>query len=176
MTVALVLREATAADMPAVAEIYGHWVRVGLGSFEESPPDAAEMAARRERVVAAGGPYWVALSGGALVGYAYAGPYRTRAAYRWTAETSVYIAPEAQGRGVGAALLDRLISECAPRGWRQMVAVIGDSGNAASRRLHARAGFEEVGVLPSVGFKFGRWVDVVLMQRPLGPGDATPPE
>jgi phosphinothricin acetyltransferase len=150
-------------------------VRTALASFELTPPDAAEIARRRVDVLARGLPYVVAELAGAVVGFAYAAPYRLRPAYRYTVEDSVYVHRDAAGRGVGRELLERLIADCAAAGYRQMIGVIGDSGNAASIGLHAACGFARAGLLPAVGFKFGRWVDSVLMQRPLGEGDATPP-
>lgn len=173
MTIEIV--EAVPSHMPAIQGIYAHWVTTGLASFEEIPPDAAELNRRRREIQAKGLPYLVALQGEALLGYAYAGPYRTRPAYRHTVEDSVYVAPEAHGQGVGRALLGRLIALAEARNLRQMVAVIGDSANRPSIGLHEALGFERVGVLRSVGFKHGRWVDSVLMQRALGRGDEAPP-
>jgi L-amino acid N-acyltransferase YncA len=169
------LRDATPADMEAVAAIYSHHVRTGVASFEEVPPDAAEMARRYRLVVDAGLPYLVATRDGRVVGYAYAGRYRERTAYRYTVEDSVYVAEDATRLGIGRALLESLIARCTALGYRQMVAVIGDSANAASIGLHASLGFRAAGVLPSVGFKLGRWVDSVIMTRALGDGDQAPP-
>jgi len=177
------LRPVTAADLPRIVEIYGWHVQKGLASFEEVPPDLAEIAARHRAVAERGLPYLVAVAdeadsafaAGDILGYAYAGPYRTRPAYRHTLENSIYIHPAATRRGVGAALLAQLLDECAALGHRQMVAIIGDSDNQASIQLHKKLGFKLVGILRSVGFKHGRWVDSVMMQRPLGPGDETPP-
>jgi phosphinothricin acetyltransferase len=163
-----------AADLPAVHAIYGHHVRHGLASFEEVPPDVAELARRRDEIVARGLPYLVVEHDGAVRAYAYAAPYRARSAYRFTVEDSVYVAPDATGRGLGRAALAELIRRCERLDLRQMIAVIGDSGNVASIKLHERLGFRPVGILSSVGFKFGRWVDSVLMQRSLG-GGALPP-
>ncbi|WP_244914049.1 GNAT family N-acetyltransferase [Methylobacterium frigidaeris] len=163
-------------DIPAVTAIYFHAVATGRASFELEPPDEAEMGRRRAALVAGGYPYLVAERAGAVVGYAYAGPYRTRPAYRGTVETSVYLRPDQAGRGLGRRLLERLIAEATAAGFRQMVAVIGDSHNVASIALHAALGFRHVGVLTSVGWKHGTWLDTVLMQRPLGPGDGTPPD
>lgn len=174
MTLAIV--EADASHIPAIQGIYAHWVRTGLASFEEIPPDAAELDRRRREIQSKGLPYLAALHGGTLLGYAYAGPYRTRPAYRHTVEDSVYVAPDAHGKGVGRRLLGRLIASAEARGLRQMVAVIGDSANQPSIRLHQALGFARIGVLRSVGFKHGRWVDSVLMQRALGPGDGAPPQ
>jgi len=169
------IRPARPADIPAITRIYGHAVRHGTASFELDPPDEAGMAHRREALIAGGFPYLVADAGGDVVGYGYAGPYRARPGYRFTVEDSVYIAPEAQRRGLGRLLLDRLIAESELRGYRQMVAVIGDSAQQASIALHAAAGFRPVGTLAAVGFKFGRWLDSVLMQRALGPGATSEP-
>lgn len=163
----LVLRDATAADAPAIAAIYGHHVRHGLASFEEEAPDAAEIGRRMADILGRGMPYLVAERDGAVVGYAYVSPYRARAAYRFAVENSIYVAPGLAGQGIGSRLLERLIQRCEAGPWRQMVAVIGDTANHASIGLHARHGFRTVGTLEAVGFKFGRWVDSVLMQRPL---------
>lgn len=168
MAGALTLRAATADDAPALAAIYGWHVVHGLGTFEETPPPAEEIAARLTRVVAADYPYLVAERDGALEGYAYASAFRDRSAYRFTAEDSVYVAPGCEGRGVGRALLTALLDACAAQGFQRMLAAIGDSGNTASIRLHAALGFHHAGVLHSVGYKHNRWVDVVLMQRGLG--------
>ncbi len=150
-------------------------LRHGTASFELDPPDEAEMA-RRQRALAEGGfPYLVAELDGGIAGYAYAGPYRARPAYRFSVEDSVYVAAEAHRRGVGRALLDRLIVEAEARGFRQMIAVIGDSAQAPSIELHRAAGFRLIGAIEAVGFKFGRWLDSVLMQRALGPGASTMP-
>lgn len=176
MPSAITLRDSRAEDIPAITRIYGHWVLHGLASFEIEPPTEAEMARRREAVLAGGYPYLVAMDAtGRLLGYAYAGAYRTRPAYRFAVEDSVYVAPDAGRRGVGAALLPALIARCTELGFRLMVAVIGDSGNAASIGLHARCGFRHAGLLPNIGWKHGRWVDSVLMTRPLGEGAGTPP-
>ena len=169
------IRAALPSDIPAIARIYAHAVLHGTASFEIEPPDEAEMA-RRQRVLLDGGhPYLVAEADGAVLGYAYAGPYRARPAYHWSVEDSVYIAAEAQRRGVGRALLEELIAESERRGFRQMIAVIGDSAQAPSIELHRALGFRLIGTIVSVGFKHGRWLDSVLMQRALGPGDATAP-
>ncbi|WP_256366625.1 GNAT family N-acetyltransferase [Ancylobacter sp. TS-1] len=169
------IRDARDDDMPAVQAIYAHHVLTGLASFEEVPPSAAEMTARRAHVLALGLPYLVAEREGTVVGYAYASTYRPRPAYRFTVEDSVYVAPGCGGKGIGGALLGALIARCEAGPWRQMLAVIGDSDNAGSLALHRRLGFRPAGTLAAVGFKFGRWVDSVLMQRPLGPGDDTLP-
>lgn len=172
---AVTVRDADDADLAAVRSIYAHFVLHGLASFEEVPPEAAEIARRRQAVLARGLPYLVAETDGRVVGFAYAGTYRPRPAYRYTVEDSVYVAPDAGRRGAGRLLLATLIRRCEAAGFRQMVAVIGDSANAPSIGLHRALGFESAGVLKAVGFKFGRWVDSVLMQRALGRGgDAAP--
>jgi phosphinothricin acetyltransferase len=170
------IRDATEDDLAAVQTIYAHHVNHGLASFEEVPPDVAEISRRRDVARANGLPYLVAELDGIVQGFAYASPFRARSAYRYTVEDSVYVGPDALGAGVGSALLSALIEQCTERGFRQMVAVIGDSANQASIGLHAKHGFVRVGLFPSVGFKFGRWVDTVRMQRPLGDGDKTLPE
>ncbi len=170
------VRTATAADIPAITAIYASAVTYGTASFEIEPPDEAEMLRRFEAIVGSGKPYFVAEAEGRVVGYAYAGPYRERAAYRFTLENSVYIAPEAQGRGIGSALLEALIEAATAGGYRLMVAVIGDSRHYASIALHRRAGFRFCGTIHSVGYKFGRWLDTVIMERPLGAGDRTAPD
>ncbi|MEQ8818447.1 MAG: N-acetyltransferase family protein [Thalassobaculum sp.] len=177
MTDATVLvRPSGPADLPAIQAIFAHHVTHGFGSFEEVPPDVDEMAARRLALVERGLPHLVAEADGRVLGYAHAGPYRPRPAYRYTVEDSVYVAPEAVRRGVGRALLAALIEICEAGPWRQMVAVIGDRGNTASVALHAALGFHEAGHLKAVGFKLGRWVDVVIMQRALGTGDDDDPD
>ena len=147
----------------------------GLASFEEEPPSSGELLRRYEDVARRGLPYLVADVGGTIAGYGYCSLYRSRSAYRYTLEDSVYVRPGSEGRGVGSALLAELIRRCEAAGYRQLVAVIGDSANAASIGLHASQGFLHAGTLRSTGFKFGRWVDSVIMQRPLGPGDGSPP-
>jgi L-amino acid N-acyltransferase YncA len=171
------IRPAAAADFAAIQRIYAHHVLNGLASFEETPPDAAELMQRWRTIADAGLPYLCAADAarGALVGYAYAGPYRARSAYRFTVEDSVYVAPDQAGRGIGRALLHQLIEICAGLGKRQMIAVIGDSGNTASIALHRACGFELTGTFQAIGFKHGRWVDSVLMQRALGPGSTSQP-
>lgn len=171
----LIVRASTEADVAHCAEIYGHHVLHGTASFEVQPPDLAEMKRRRAHVLDLGLPYLVAEREGRVVGYAYAGNWRPRPAYAFSVEDSIYIAKDAVGQGVGRALLPALIEQCTAIGKRQMVAVIGDSAQTASIRLHAACGFEMVGTLKSIGFKFGRWLDSVLMQRPLGPGDRAAP-
>jgi phosphinothricin acetyltransferase len=161
--------------MPEIQSIYAHHVLRGLASFEEIAPGVDELRKRRESALAHGLPYLVAELDGRVVGYAYATPYRSRSAYRHSIEDSVYVRDGFGGKGIGAALLAALIRRCEQGPWRQMVAVIGDSANAASIGVHASQGFLRVGTLRSSGFKFGRWVDSVLMQRPLGSGDGEPP-
>jgi phosphinothricin acetyltransferase len=167
---ALKIRPAIAADMAQIQAIYAHHVRAGLASFELEPPTIAEMTRRHGDVVSRGLPYLVAELDERLLGFGYAGPYRARPAYRYTVENSIYVAEDSRGHGVGRAVLSAVIERCRELGYRQMVAVIGDSANAASIGLHKALGFQHVGLLPAVGFKFGRWVDSVLMQRPLGDG------
>ena len=165
------IRDATPADLPAIHAIYAHHVLHGLASFEEVPPPVDEIRARYEAVVGSGKPYLVAEAEGNVLGYGYASAYRARSAYRYTLENSIYVAEAARGRGVGSALLEALVTRCRRGPWRQMLAIIGDSGNAASIGVHRKAGFREVGVLERVGFKHGRWVDSVVMQLELSPAD-----
>ena len=173
---AWVVREAADDDVAGVQAVYAHHVLHGLGSFELEPPRVEEMAERRRVIVERGLPYLVAVgSEGEVLGFAYAAPYRVRPAYRSTVEDSVYVAPAALRRGVGRALLDEVVRRCVAAGARQVVAVIGDSGNRGSVALHAAAGFREVGVLRAVGWKHGRWVDTVIMQRELGVRDGAAP-
>jgi L-amino acid N-acyltransferase YncA len=169
------VRESTDADIAMIQAIYAYHVRHGLASFEEEPPSTAELLRRRADVLGRGLPYLVGEVDGIVIGYGYASPYRARSAYRFTLEDSVYVAPERIGKGVGRALLSAVIERCERLGSRQMIAVIGDSANHASIGLHARLDFAIVGTLPAVGFKFGRWVDSVLMQRALGTGDTSLP-
>jgi L-amino acid N-acyltransferase YncA len=164
----LLIRAATADDISAVTAIYAHAVRYGTATFEIDPPDETEMADRFRALADGGFPYLVAELDGLVRGYAYAALYRTRIAYRHTLEDSIYLDPEFHRRGIGRALLDRLLADAAGRGFRQMVAVIGDSGQVASIALHGAAGFRMVGTLEAVGHKFGRWLDTVLMQRAIG--------
>lgn len=163
----MIIRACGPADLPRVQAIYAHHVLTGLGSFEEIPPSLDDMHARYERIIGGGYPFVVAERDGDIVGYAYASEYRPRSAYRFTCESSVYVAPLAQRGGAGRAAMLEVIAACERRGLRQMLAVIGDSANAASIGLHAVLGFTPAGVFRNVGFKFGRWVDVVLMQRGL---------
>ena len=169
------VRAVKADDLDAVTKIYAHHVLHGTGTFELEPPDRTVIAARIAAVEAVGLPYLVGLDEAGVAGFAYAGPYRTRPAYRQKVEDSIYLRPDAVGRGVGTALLSALIAACEAWGARQVVAVIGDSANTASVRLHDACGFSYVGTLRSVGWKHGRWLDTVIMQRALGPGDASPP-
>ena len=169
------IRPAKADDLATVQAIYSHHVLKGLASFEEVPPPREEIARRYQEVTASRLPWIVAQYGDAVVGYGYCALYRSRSAYRYSLEDSIYVRHDMHGKGIGKRLLDELIQRCEALGYRQIVAVIGDSANAASINLHAAAGFLRTGTLRSVGFKFGRWVDSVIMQRPLGPGDATPP-
>src|SRR3984885_176020 len=171
------IRPATAADLPAITEIYDHAVRYGTATFELIPPDLTEMTRRFGALMDDGFPYLVASLEGRVIGYAYAGAYRPRPAYRFTVENSVYLQPAIHRRGIGLQLLQRLIAECEARGYRQMIAVIGDSANAGSIGVHTRTGFRMIGTHPDVGFKFGRWLDTVMMQRALGDGaDTVPPD
>jgi L-amino acid N-acyltransferase YncA len=170
-----IIRPSRDDDIVAIAAIYGHHVLHGVASFEEVPPPVEEMARRRAAIIERGLPYLVAEADGRVLGYCYAGQFRPRVAYRFTLEDSIYIDAAATGRGIGRALLTPLLTRCAELGYRQMVAVIGGRETVASIRLHEALGFAHIGVLPAVGFKFGRWVDSVLMQRALGPGDATSP-
>jgi|SRR6185369_2681795 len=172
----IVLRDAVDSDLPAIHAIYSHHVLHGLGSFEEVPPTLEEMTRRYRDIKAKTMPYLVVTQGARVLGYAYAGPYRPRIAYRYTVEDSIYVAHDAAGQGVGRKLLAELIARCTAMGFRQMVAVIGDSANLGSIGVHKALGFAMIGNLPSVGFKFGRWVDSVYMQRALGSGDGTLPE
>ena len=169
------IRPAIAADLPAITSIYEQAVLYGTATFELLPPDLAEMTRRFTALVEGGFPYLVATLEGHVVGYAYAGAYRPRPAYRFTVENSVYLAPSIHRRGIGLQLLQRLIAESEARGYRQMIAVIGDSANAGSIGVHTRCGFKMIGTHPAVGFKFGRWLDTVMMQRALGKGGETVP-
>jgi L-amino acid N-acyltransferase YncA len=172
---ALEIRPAQPADVPAMAAIYGAAVRTMTVTFETEPPGVAEMTRRFEAREAAGHPCLVAVGDGAVVGYAETRPYHHRPGYRFTAEDSIFLEPAAHGRGTGTALLRELVAQAEARGFRQLIAVIGDSANAASIRLHRKAGFELVGTTRAVGLKFGRWIDVVIMQRALGEGSSSLP-
>jgi phosphinothricin acetyltransferase len=163
----MLIRDCVLADMPAVTAIYAHHVRTGTGSFEEEPPDLEEMTARRGAVGARNLPWLVAETDGVVRGYCYAGPFRARSAFRFTVEDAVYVAHDAAGQGIGRALLGELVARCTAAGYREMIAVIGDSANEGSIRLHASLGFRHVGALTNVGFKFGRWLDCLFMQRGL---------
>ncbi len=169
------IRPATPDDIPAVTRIYAHAVAHGTASFELDPPDQAEMLRRMRALLDGGFPYITAEIDGAVAGYAYAGPYRPRVAYRYSVEDSIYIDPAVQRRGVGRALIMRLIADSEQRGFRQMIAVIGDSAQTASIELHRAAGFRMIGNIENVGYKFDRWLDSVLMQRALGPGATSKP-
>jgi phosphinothricin acetyltransferase len=171
----LLIRPSTDADMPDITDIYAASVLQGTGTFELHPPDAAEMSRRRADVLVKGLPWLVAERGGVVLGYAYANHFRPRRAYRFCLEDSIYLAAGARGQGVGRLLLAELMARCEAAGARQMLAVIGDSANAGSVRLHQALGFEHSGVLKSSGWKFDRWLDVVMMQKSLGTGDSTPP-
>jgi L-amino acid N-acyltransferase YncA len=171
----LEIRPAAVADLTAITGIYEHAVLYGTATFELIAPDLAEMTRRFEALMDGGFPYFVAALEGRVIGYAYAGAYRPRPAYRFTVENSVYLEPAIHRRGIGLQLLQRLIEECETRGYRQMIAVIGDSANAGSIGVHTRTGFQMIGTHPNVGFKFGRWLDTVMMQRALGEGAETVP-
>jgi len=171
----LEIRPAVVADLAAITEIYEHAVRFGTATFELDPPDLAEMTRRFHALMDGGFPYFVAVLDGRVVGYAYAAPYRLRPAYRFTVEDSVYLQPAIHRRGIGRQLLQRLIGECEARGFRQMIAVIGDSANAGSVGVHAKCGFQMIGTHPNVGLKFGRWLDIVMMQLALGEGATSVP-
>ena len=169
------IRSSNEGDIAAIAAIYRHHVLHGLASFEDVPPEPHEVARRRSDILARGLPYLVAERSGRVLGYCYAAPYRPRSAYRFTLEDSIYLDEAERGRGLGRALLATLLDRCTELGYRQMVAVIGGSDTSPSIRLHAALGFTRIGVLPAVGFKFGGWVDIVLMQRALGSGATTAP-
>jgi L-amino acid N-acyltransferase YncA len=173
---AVEIRPASEADLPAITAIYQHAVLHGTATFELIAPDLAEMRRRFDALVQGGFPYLVAALDGRVVGYAYAGAYRPRPAYRFTVENSIYLDPSIHRRGIGLSLLQRLIAECTMRGHRQMIAVIGDSANAGSIGVHTRCGFQMIGTHPDVGLKFGRWIDIVMMQLALGEGAGTIPE
>ncbi len=171
----LVIRPSEAADLPAITDIYGWNVLHGTGTFELDVPDQAEMSRRRDDVLGKGLPWLVAERDGVVLGYAYANHFRPRRAYRFCLEDSIYLADAARGQGVGTLLLAELVSRCEAAGARQMLAVIGDSANAGSIGVHRALGFEHTGILRSAGWKFDRWLDVVLMQKPLGLGDTGAP-
>jgi phosphinothricin acetyltransferase len=169
------VRDATPADLPAITAIYAHHVLHGTGTFEEDPPDVAEMGARVARVQEAGCPWLVAEEDGKVLGFGYYAPFRARSAYRYTAEDSVYVRDDIRGQGVGKAVVAELLARAEARGIRQMIAVIGDSENVGSIGLHISLGFRQAGLLRAAGMKFGRWVDVVTMQKALGEGERTLP-
>lgn len=171
-----IVRDSTDADVPAIAEIYRYSVRTGTASFEYDPPDLAEMGRRRADVLGKGFPYLVADLDGAVAGYAYVNTYRARPGYRFSVEDSIYVAPDRQGTGIGRQLLPVLLRRCEALDLRLVIAVIGDTANLASIRLHAGCGFSHAGTLPNVGWKHGRWLDSVFMVRPLGPGATAPPQ
>jgi L-amino acid N-acyltransferase YncA len=171
----LIIRPAALADIAPITRIYADAVRNGTATFEIDAPDETEMARRQTMLLDGGYPYLVAAVADTVGGYAYAGPYRARPAYNWSVEDSIYVAPELHRKGIGGLLLTRLIAESAARGFRQMIAVIGDSAQVGSIAVHVKAGFSHIGTLRSVGFKHGQWLDTVLMQRALGSGDTTPP-
>jgi phosphinothricin acetyltransferase len=171
-----ILRPSVEADVPAITAIYAHWVQTSPATFEIDPPDADEMARRRADILARNLPYLVVESKHDVAGYAYATPYRPRAAYRFSVEDSVYLHPDYVRQGLGRRLLTAVVARCEDLGYRQMVAVIGGRDNLASISLHQACGFTQAGILRSVGFKFGRWEDTVLMQRSLGAADSTLPQ
>ena len=171
----LIIRDVTPADLPVISAIYASEVRDHVNTYEYDVPDEAEMQRRMRGIVEAGYPYLVAELEGQLLGYAYASSYRARAGYRFTVENSVYVAAGQQGNGVGAALLERLIAECEARGYRQMIAVIGEPTNTASIRLHEKFGFQLIGIFRGIAWKQGRWLDTVQMQRMLGAGNNDAP-
>jgi len=175
MTHPLLIRPSAESDLPAITRIYGHAVLHGTGTFELEAPDVADMARRRDVVLGNGLPWLVAERAGLVLGYAYANHFRPRRAYRFCLEDSIYLDEAARGHGVGRVLLAELLAQCAARGARQMLAVIGDSANAGSVGVHRACGFEDTGVLKAAGWKFGRWLDVVLMQKALGPGSGSEP-
>lgn len=170
------IRPSTDQDIQAIAAIYSHHVLSGTGTFETTPPTEAEMATRRADVLAKGLPYLVAEDGGKVLGFAYCQWFKPRPAYRFSAEDSIYLHPEAAGKGLGRLLLGELVARAEAAGVRKLMAVIGDSANTASVGAHRSLGFTPVGVFKSCGWKFGRWLDIVLMERSVGEGDATPPE
>jgi phosphinothricin acetyltransferase len=167
MKLGLIIRASADADVPAIAAIYRHHVLEGTGTFEIEPPDEAEIARRRQDLIERGFPWLVAEVNGTVVGYAYAGPFRAREAYRFTLEDSIYVHPESMNQGIGGALLRELLEVCRRGGFRQLLALIGDSGNQGSIRVHEICGFQHTGVMKNVGLKFDRWLDVVIMQLEL---------
>lgn len=171
----LTLRPSQDGDIPAITAIYGHHVLHATGTFETEPPSAADMAARRADVLGKGLPYLVAEREGRVLGFAYCQWFKPRPAYRFSAEDSIYLHPDAAGQGLGKQLLAALVERAEAAGVRKLIAVIGDSGNAGSIGVHRSLGFQKAGVIQSCGWKFGRWLDIVLMERALGEGDRTPP-
>ena len=171
----LIIRPSTDADLPAITAIYAHHVLTGTGTFEVDPPSLDDMRARRADVLSKGLPWLVAVDDGNVIGYAYCNWFKPRPAYRFSAEDSIYLSPEAAGKGVGRTLLAELMAQAQQAGVRKLIAVIGDSANAGSIAVHASAGFQPVGVLKSCGWKFDKWLDVVLMDKFLGEADETPP-
>lgn len=170
------IRPSTEADLPAITRIYAHHVLHGTGTFETTPPTPEEMAGRRADVLGKGLPWLVAEEGGEVIGYAYGNWFKPRPAYRFSVEDSIYLAPEAAGKGLGRALLAELLTTLERSGIRKVMAVIGDSANAGSIGVHTALGFQHVGVVKACGWKFGRWLDIVLMEKPLGLADSGPPE
>lgn len=170
------IRPSTEADLPAITAIYAHHVLHGTGTFETEPPSEADMRQRRADVLSKGLPFVVMDEAGALLGFAYANWFKPRPAYRFSVEDSIYLAPQQEGRGLGSALMQALLNQLEAAGIRKVMAVIGDSANAASIGVHRRAGFAHAGVVQSCGWKFGRWLDIVLMDKTLGDGDSTPPQ
>ena len=170
------IRPSLDSDLPAIASVYGHHVLNSTGTFETEPPSVQDMATRRQDVLNRQLPWLVAESGGEVVGFAYGNWFKPRAAYRFSVEDSIYLAPGHQGRGVGRALLAELLAQLEARGVRKVMSVIGDSANAGSVGLHTALGFERVGVIEACGWKFNRWLDIVLMQKNLGAGSGTAPE
>jgi phosphinothricin acetyltransferase len=170
------IRPSRDADVPAITAIYGHHVLHGTGTFETTPPTESEMAARRADVLAKGLPWLVMEDGGRVVGYAYCQQFRPRPAYRYAAEDSIYLHPDAAGKGWGKQLLAEMMRQAQAAGMRKLIAVIGDSGNAASIGVHRALGFTDAGVIRSCGWKFGRWLDIVIMEKGLGAGATTPPD
>lgn len=170
------IRPSTEHDLPAVTRIYAHHVLHGTGTFETTPPTLEEMTARRADVLSKGLPWLVVEEAGEVLGYAYGNWFKPRPAYRFSVEDSIYLAPEAAGKGLGRALLAELLATLERGGIRKVMAVIGDSGNAGSIGVHKALGFEQVGIVQACGWKFGRWLDIVMMQRAIGEGDRTPPE
>ncbi|MES2954899.1 MAG: N-acetyltransferase family protein [Pseudomonadota bacterium] len=169
------IRPSREDDLPAITAIYAHHVLHGTGTFETEPPSVADMGTRRADVLSKGLPYLVAEEAGTVVGFAYGNWFKPRPAYRYSVEDSIYLAPDAGGKGVGRALLSELLARCESAGIRKIMAIIGDSANAGSVGLHRALGFTQVGIVASCGWKFGAWRDIVIMQKPLGAGDTLPP-